>query len=169
MPTAIANSAMTTTGSRVREHINVYALTYIALPPPEFRLDNLLQQRSGPQSIKPEFEQLEACLAEDRRRADALEESEWPDKCSEDLTYLPGLLRDMHQYGPGREPSFAAATCVRDLRLRFLGAVLGFVHENRSPDVAWVRARHPSWRIDATDEYWHESHFDWPRQFSALR
>src|SRR3954454_21450530 len=62
MPTAIANDAMTTTGSRVREHINVYALTYIELPPPEFRLDNdLLQQRSGPRSIKPEFEKLESC------------------------------------------------------------------------------------------------------------
>src|SRR5437764_6733983 len=73
MPTAIANSATTTTGSRVREHINVYALTYIELPPPEFRLDNDLLQQGGPRSIKPEFEKLKPCVAEDRSRADELE------------------------------------------------------------------------------------------------
>lgn len=62
----------------------------------------------------------------------------------------------------------ASATSMRNLRLRFLGAVLKFAEMHEDPAAAWVTLSHRDWCFGSDDKFWHESVFDAPRVFRSI-
>src|SRR5258708_8820257 len=134
----------------VREEINIFNHANLPLPEHDFSLDVLLEQVDGSDvRSKVSFETAAWCRAEDQKRAEAIKSyprDKWPDCSEADLIYMDELLED---FATNDIPylSRASATCMRHLRLRFLGAALKFVASNSGLPTAWITLSHPDWGV----------------------
>src|SRR5258708_11164990 len=157
--------------SSVREEINIFNLANLPLPERDFSLDVLLEQVDGSDvRSKVSFETAAWCRAEDQKRADAIKaysRHKWPDCSEADLIYMDELLEDFAT-NDILDLSRASATCMRHLRLRFLGAILKFVASNSDLPAAWITLSHPDWWFGCDDPYWDEFQFETPRVFRSI-
>jgi hypothetical protein len=161
--------------THVRYNPSIYELSRLPMPEPRFNIaSSLALVEAGGKIKRSTFESVASCLAEDRRRARALEQGAWDElleRCSElRLRYLHETLSDC---STDKEwwwlnLSRASATSMRELRLRFLGAVIKFVSENEHRDSAWITVSDPSWRFSETDHFWDEWQFHVPRLFRSV-
>src|SRR5450759_698158 len=62
----------------------------------------------------------------------------------------------------------ASATFMRDIRIKFLGAVLQLVSRHSNLPARWITLSHPDWSFGGEDPYWNEFDFDAPRVFRSL-
>jgi hypothetical protein len=154
---------------------NAFALGMLPPPEPTYDLALLLQRNSGADSkMGRAFETVEACLAENQRRSSALLKAVTLNlpECSEEIDDLNEQLDRDFRGGNSSDPYFipsrVSAIGMRELRLRFLGAVLKFVSANADAKASWVSMSHPDWVFGLNDHYWDEHHFPFPRLFRSL-
>jgi hypothetical protein len=110
------------------------------------------------------------CRVEDQRRVQglwALKEDDW-----EHLYRYGPFLAEWLEGGITSavyEPHRASAISMRELRLRFLGAILDLLAQHKELSCQWITARHPAWRFGVKDRYeWVDIGMSVPRQFRAL-
>ena len=140
--------------TRIHQDLSIFELQLLPSPKPEFDLELLFRPTPGkePRSPQSPFETLEACVAEDKRREEALQKitlDKSLDSRSElDLVHLRECL-DCSSLHAGRldNISRASAFMMREIRLRFLGAILQFRSEHKNLPAAWISATHPMWRF----------------------
>jgi hypothetical protein len=134
-------------------------------------LELLLAQNGMTTHPGRQIESKEWCQREDARRAAALKKasirSDWPDT-SDPEDRLDLLLEEYARDDNPYDYSPASATFMREIRLKFFGAVLPLVERVASYDFAWVTASSASWELSMHQRYFDERFFDLPRVFRSL-
>jgi len=78
------------------------------------------------------------------------------------------LIRDLAEYPDLPDLSRASATCMRNIRLKFLGATLKFVSAHPELPGSWITLSHPDWYLGKYDNYGETSEFDAPQVLRSL-
>jgi len=92
---------------------------------------------------------------------------DWPDT-SEPLRHLDQLLEKYAKDDKPDDYSPASATFMREVRLKFFGAVLPLIERVSSHDFAWVTASSASWQVSTLERYFDARFFEVPRVFRSL-
>jgi hypothetical protein len=130
-------------------------LDALAMPGEKWRLDRLLESSRNPKAAKVTggFETLDACWAEDRRRARALRQ------VSDELRTAFGCnaeaLAELLERGAEQKiapNSCASVAYMRGRRLAFLGSLLELIHNNKGLELGFVSVAEREWRFDLHDD-----------------
>ncbi len=128
---------------------NTVELDTLGVPGDKWRLDLLLQPGHNSVTAEPRrgFETLDACWAEDQRRARALRrppEELYAGVKSCDPAGTAALLSQGVETRRIQKCS-ASAAYMRERRLAFLGSILKLVDDNPHFEVALITVSHPAW------------------------
>jgi hypothetical protein len=145
---------------------------HLLSPPDEYRLDWLLREAINPRTGKPQagFETVTECQAEDRSRVMTLratvqtppigrgDDRSSSARGSAEISHLKldrqvALnLADRLEAGADTrrpQPTLASSVFMREVRLRYGGALLEVIDNNQHLDVGVFTAIHPSWAFPA--------------------
>jgi hypothetical protein len=154
----------------IRQDASIYGLVNLLRPDKPHDLELLLAQNGMTTHPGRQIESKEWCQREDARRAAALKKasirSDWPDT-SDPEDRLDLLLEEYARDDNPYDYSPASATFMREIRLKFFGAVLPLVERVASYDFAWVTASSASWELSMHQRYFDERFFDLSPSFSV--